>query len=232
MKTRLGAILAILLGAALIATGTMSGGATVGATTVSCGSVPIGVVSPGCPRGAISIDKVVVGPGTRPSAGWTFTIASTNCTLFPGTSANVHIPAAGGIVKSGTLYSTQNSLVANGSGPACDYTVTETAVAGWTTTYSPTGVLHLGQSLTANNDVSLTVTNTSPTPTPTPSASSSVIIDTTSSPAPTTASASPTGTLANTGSKNVQPATYIGIALVLGGVVMLFASRRRKTGQH
>jgi LPXTG-motif cell wall-anchored protein len=38
--------------------------------------------------------------------------------------------------------------------------------------------------------------------------------------------------LANTGSKSVKPATYIGIALVVGGVVLLFASRRRKPAAH
>jgi LPXTG-motif cell wall-anchored protein len=43
----------------------------------------------------------------------------------------------------------------------------------------------------------------------------------------TSASASASAALANTGSKDVKPATYVGIALVVGGVILLFASRRR-----
>jgi LPXTG-motif cell wall-anchored protein len=225
MKTRLGAILAILLGVALIVTGTTSGGASVGVSGTFCGSTPIGVTAPGCPRGHISIHKVVSGSGTLPAAGWTFTIDSSNCALFPGSSNTVHIAAAGGTVDSDTLYSTEESD-ATGAGPACDYTVTETAVAGWTTTYSPTGVLHLGQSLTGNNDVTLTVTNTAVVVSTTPPTSAPA---TSTAPATvaTSASASASAALANTGSKDVKPATYVGIALVVGGVILLFASRRR-----
>lgn len=224
MRTRLGGILAIVLGSVLIAAGTTNGGLTVGSASVGCGGFPIGV-SPLCPTGHIVITKTVTGPGTRPSAGWTFTISSTDCDLFPGTSSTVHIAAAGGTVSSGTLFATRDSRPAT----LCHYTVAETAVAGWTTTYSPTGELTLGTATDTSataNDVALHVTNTSPTPTTSAPATHS-----SSASVSATASASPTAPLATTGS-NHTPTTLAGIALVLLGGVMLFLGRKPRRATH
>ena len=220
MKQRIGAILSIILGTALIAVGVTGTGSTVGAAVTFCGLVEVGGVSPACPTGHITITKNVVGTGTAPAAGWKFTITSDNCAIFPGSSDTVTIPAAGGVQKSDRLFATEN--VSNGeTGPQCNYTVTETAVAGWTTTYAPTGVIHLGTANTdGNNDVALTVTNTA-----TPG---------TTTPPPTTpsASASPTTGLVNTGAKHVKPALFVGIGLVLLGVVLLFFTRKPRRAEH
>ena len=144
MKQRIGALLSIVLGVALIVTGTTSG-SSVGVSFTECGSIPIGTVAPVCPTGHIVITKHVTGSGTRPATGWHFTIASTNCTTFPGSSLEVTIPAAGGTVSSDPLYATQAIVTGTGQPEGlCDYTVTETAVAGWTTTISPAGPYHLG----------------------------------------------------------------------------------------
>ena len=216
MKQRVGALLSILLGSILIGVGVTGTGATVGAIVTNCGgALPVGVAVPVCPTGHIRITKDVVGTGTAPASGWKFTINSSNCQLFPGSSNMVTIPAAGGTVVSDKLYSTTN-LSNSTPGPACDYTVTETAVAGWTTTYSPTGAIELGTSSDAN-DRNLTVTNTANPTTTTPPPSTPV----------TSVSVSPSG-LVNTGSKDVKPATIIGILLVLGGAVMLYVGRRRR----
>src|SRR5947208_3239287 len=127
MKQRIGALLSILLGSFLIVAGTTSGGSTIGVATTNCGGLVIGAPVPACPTGHINITKDVVGDGTAPAGGWTFTITSTNCALFSGNDGKVTIPAGGGTQKSGVLYSTVN--VGPGTiGPPCDYHVTETAV--------------------------------------------------------------------------------------------------------
>ena len=215
MRARIGGILAIILGGLLIATGVTNGGATVGSTPVFCGQLVAGV-SPLCPTGHIVITKVLAGDAAPPAGGWTFTINAEDCGFFPGTSDTVHIPATGGTVSSGTLFSS-----ATVGGDLCHYTVTETAVAGWTTTYNPTGELVLGTDTdvaATANDVALTVTNTSAS-TPTPTVTTTTV-------APSSASASPTEALAATGSDHVTPTTIIGAALVVLGGVMLFMGRK------
>lgn len=221
MKQRIGALLSIVLGTALIITGTTTG-STVGASFISCGSVPIGVAVPTCPTGHIVITKHVTGSGTRPATGWHFTIDSTNCNLFPGSSAAVTIPAAGGTVSSDKLYAT-TLIATNGTpGTLCDYTVTETAVAGWTTTFSPSAPYHLGTSQAGDNDVAVTVTNTSPTATTPPPTTTSASV----SPTTATPSVSPTDALANTGTKYMKPTTIVGVLLVLVGFALLALGRK------
>ena len=220
MRRQLGGLLAIVLGGVLIATGTTSGGATVGAAQTVCGSnVNIGVIPLGCATGRIVVHKVVNGPADEaPADGWDFTIASTNCSIFPGSDATVNVPAAGGTVSSDVLWST----VIVGGDP-CEYTITEDAVPGWTTTYNPTGALTLGDAIdvpAGTNDAHVQVNNTFPT-TPPPT-----VTTTTTVPA-ASPSASPTEALANTGSDHVTPTTIAGIALVVLGGVMLFMGRRR-----
>ena len=221
MKQRIGALLSIVLGVALIVTGTTSG-STVGASFIFGGQVPLVVAVPNCPTGHIVITKDVTGSGTRPVGGWHFTIDSTNCDLFPGSSADVTIPAGGGTVSSDPLYATTEIATDGTPGTLCDYTVTETAVTGWTTTYSPTGPYHLGTAQSGNNDVAVTVTNTSPTIT-TPPPTTSTAVTTTVVAAP-----SSTEALANTGTKYMKPATIAGVLLVLLGLGLLVAGRTKK----
>jgi hypothetical protein len=229
MKRRLGALLAIALGSVLVAFGATGTGSTVGVSFTLCGGQVAGVATPACPTGHIVVTKNVVGSGPAPAGGWVFTITSVNCVLFPGSSDTVTIPAVGGTVSSDELYSSET--VSPGlTGPACDYHVAETAVAGWTTTYSTTGVLALGTSVESNNDVGITVTNTA-IRTSTSAAPSTTTV-TTTVPASTPASASPTDALANTGAKHVKPTLFAGIALIAFGVVMLFAGRRPRRASH
>jgi LPXTG-motif cell wall-anchored protein len=221
MKQRIGGLLAIMLGVVLMAFGATGNGLSVGQNGTLCGGLPIGIVVPTCPTGHIVITKVVVGSGTAPAGGWVFTITSTNCTIFPGSSDTVTIPAAGGTVASDELYSSE-SIGPGIIGPACNYHVTEAAAAGWTTTYSRSLVV-LGTG-TGNNDEDITVTNTgtpqSSTPPPTSAA-----------PSTPAASASPTDLLANTGGKHVKPTFIAGILLVLLGGVMLFMGRKPRHAQ-
>jgi LPXTG-motif cell wall-anchored protein len=172
----------------------------------------------------VVIHKVVNGPvADAPAGGWVFTISSA-CAIFPGTSDTVTIPAAGGTASSGPLFSTTTV-----GGTQCVYSIAETAAPGWTTDYNPaSGKVSLGTATTGGptvNDAAITITNTHPQP------SSSVV---TSSAAPTTptASASPTNVLANTGSKTVKPATYVGIALVVLGAALLLVGRRSRRAEH
>jgi hypothetical protein len=223
MKQWIGGVLAIMLGAVLMAFGATGNGLSVGQIGTLCGGLPIGAAVPTCPTGHIVITKDVVGSGTAPAAGWVFTITSVNCTIFPGSSDTVTIPAAGGTVSSDELYSSE-SVGPGIIGPACDYHVTETAVAGWVTTYStPLVVLGTG---TGNNDATITVTNTG-----SPQSSTPAPPTTTAAPSTTAASASPTGLLANTGGKHVKPTFIAGILLVLLGAVMLFMGRKPRHAQ-
>jgi hypothetical protein len=97
----------------------------------------------------VTITKVVEGDGVRPTTGWEFTIASANCV----SSQTLTIAAAGGV---GTV----QLYDVNAAGTPCLYTVTETAVSGWTSTVSPSGSFGVVDVVPA-----ITVTNSSPTTT-------------------------------------------------------------------
>ena len=222
MTKRLGAILCLLLGSILIAGG-LGGTAdsTAGGTVPRCDVQVNGLVFP-CPLGTISITKVVSGTGTAPAGGWVVTVTSSNCAL-PVTSSNtVTLPAAGGTVATQPLFLFTDSTHTT----ACAYSLTETAVAGFTPSFLPAGPYTIPL---AASVLSVTLTNTADVTSSTPPVSTSpvstppVSTPATSTPAPTvTASAA----LATTGTSHVRPTFFVGIALCLLGVVLLFSGRR------
>ena len=217
MTKRLGAILCLLLGSILIAGG-LGGTAdsTAGGTVPRCDVQVNGLVFP-CPLGTISITKVVSGTGTAPAGGWVVTVTSSNCAL-PVTSHNtVTLPAAGGTVATEPLFLFTDSTHTT----ACAYSLTETAVAGFTPSFLPAGPYTIPL---AASVLSVTLTNTADVTSSTPPVSTPpVSTPATSTPAPTvTASAA----LATTGTSHVRPTFFVGIALCLLGVVLLFSGRR------
>ena len=217
MTKRLGAILCLLLGSILIAGG-LGGTAdsTAGGTVPRCDVQVNGLVFP-CPLGTISITKVVSGTGTAPAGGWVVTVTSSNCAL-PVTSSNtVTLPAAGGTVATQPLFLFTDSTHTT----ACAYSLTETAVAGFTPSFLPAGPYTIPL---AASVLSVTLTNTADVTSSTPPVSTPpVSTPATSTPAPTaTASAA----LATTGTSHVRPTFFVGIALCLLGVVLLFSGRR------
>ena len=223
MTKKLGAILCLLLGSILIAGslgGTADSTAGTGTPPTQCGGQLNGIVVP-CPLGTISITKVVSGTGTVPAGGWVVTVTSSNCVLFPGSSATVTLPAAGGTVATDPLF-----LFTQSDGKtACAYSLTEAAVAGFTPSFLPAGPYTIPFNPLAPSVLSVTLTNTGRTPSSTPPVSTPA----TSTPAPTvTASAA----LATTGTSHVRPTLFVGIALCLLGVVLLFGGRRPRGARH
>jgi len=223
MTKRLGAILCLLLGSILIAGG-LGGTAdsTAGGTVPRCDVQVNGLVVP-CPLGTISITKVVSGTGTAPAGGWVVTVTSSNCAL-PVTSHNtVTLPAAGGTVATEPLFLFTDSTHTT----ACAYSLTETAVAGFTPSFLPAGPYTIPL---AASVLSVTLTNTADVTSSTPPVSTPpVSTPATSTPAPTvTASAA----LATTGTSHVRPTLFVGIALCLLGVVLLFGGRRPRGARH
>jgi len=232
MTKRLGAILCLLLGSILIAGG-LGGTAdsTAGGTVPRC-DVPVnGIVVVACPLGTISITKVVSGTGTVPAGGWVVTVTSSNCAL-PVTSSNtVTLPAAGGTVATDPLFLFTDSTRTT----ACAYSLTETAVAGFTPSFLPAGPYTIPFNPLAPSVLSVTLTNTADVTSSTPPVSTppvstpAVSTPATSTPAPTvTASAA----LATTGTSHVRPTFFVGIALCLLGVVLLFSGRRPRGARH
>jgi len=224
MTKRLGAILCLLLGSILIAGG-LGGTAdsTAGGTVPRCDVQVNGLVFP-CPLGTISITKVVSGSGTVPAGGWVVTVTSSNCAL-PVTSSNtVTLPAVGRSVATQPLFLFTDSTHTT----ACAYSLTETAVAGFTPSFLPAGPYTI-PFIPEASVISVTLTNTADVTSSTPPVSTSpvstppVSTPATSTPAPTaTASAA----LATTGTSHVRPTFFVGIALCLLGVVLLFSGRR------
>jgi len=225
MKQRLGGLLAITLGAVLITTGISNSDAGgVGGVSPTCGAAVLGVAVI-CPTGVLNIAEIttptpVAGDPTPPPGGWTVTITST-C-LDPATALPVnqvvHVPNNGNVDSDPVFVYTNES-----SSTKCEYTYTETAVAGFTIAYTPASPFTIPFSGSpANSGQKLSITNSFVHTPP----SSSV-------PATSPAPSSSGGNLANTGPHaKIGTSLYFGIALVLLGAVMLFGGRRRRTGSR
>ena len=226
MKQKLGGLLTVALGAVLIATGIQSGDAgQIGGPPPSCGgAIGTAVV---CPTGVINITEAttiapaLAGDPTPPAGGWVVTITST-C-LDPATSAAVsqvvHVPNGGNANSQPVFVFTDASATTH-----CQYTYSQTAVAGFTTTYdtvSPFSIPFGGGS--SNSGIKVGITNTFVHVTPTTSAAPST------SPAPSSSG----GNLANTGPRTqITASVYIGSGLVLLGLIMLFGGRTRRAGRR
>ena len=235
MKERVGGLLAIALGAVLIGTGIDTGtGGAVGVVIPSCGAVVVGAVVPVCPTGTITIHEttsatpaaitqaVTTSDPTPPTGGWKVTITST-C-LDPATSTavsqKVTVPNNGQATSAPLyVYTTQSSAT------QCSYTMTQAAVAGFTTTFSVASPFTIpfagGQT---NSTLSVTVTNSFVHVTPTSSSAK---------PSSSAAAASSSPVLATTGPRTrIGTSVYLGIGLVLLGIAMVFGGQFRRTGRR
>lgn len=237
MKHRFGGLLSLALGAVLIFTGLNGGAAgTVGnaAPPRACGVVVIGVPAP-CPTGTIritSVTDVSAKGAATPPATWSVKVTST-C-LEPSTSSavsrTVSVPN-GGSVDVADLYVYTDTT----STTSCAYTLTQTAVAGFTTTFDPSSPVTLPFD-GGGNTRAVTLNNVAAAATSTAPASSTVSsMARTSSAAPSSSAASSSAApLAATGPRsNVRVSVWIGIALCLLGFALLFGGRvHRTTGRH
>ena len=244
----IGAWLIIAFGCLLTVGNLGAGGADVGIATVPCGgAVIVGATLPTCPVGSISVTKTVVGPGSAPAGGWMVTIGSTNCAVPGLVNRNdlvLTIPPAGGLGTVTGLYVSTDS----GGGTPCQYTVTETAVAGWTPSFVPAGATYTvaaGQTTAialtntavpaTTTTVAATTTTVAAATTTTDAATTTVLPTTiaTIATAASTAAAPPTTptmptaiALPATGSPSTRPTTYIGLALIALGTLILLNRRR------
>jgi hypothetical protein len=235
MKQRFGALMCLLLGSVLIVGGSLgTSDAGGGVTVLSCGTqLTVGNVAPPptCPLGQIAITETSSGDQTPP-ANWTVTITSSNC-RFPtgGTSVAVTVPN-GGTKNSPDLY--QNT---SGTGStACSYALSETAVSGFTATFTPAGPYTLPQAPVGASMRDVTVKNVSavaPKPTPSTATATATVKPTASATqrpavqvAPTPASG---GTLPRTGTQHAALEISLGGGLVLLGLLLLLAGRPPRT---
>ncbi len=242
----IGAWLIIALGCLLTVGNFGAGSADVGIATVPCGGAIIVGTAPTCPVGSIAVTKTVVGTGTAPAGGWTVTIGSTNCAfgLVGRNDLVLTIPPGGGVGTVPALFVTTNSL---GTTP-CQYTVTETAVAAWTPSFVPAGPTY---TVAANQTTAIALTNTADPATTTTAlttntmaaTTTAVIVVTTALPTtvasiapatstaaadtPTTPTMPPAIALPATGSPSTRPTTYIGLALIALGTLILVNRRRQ-----
>jgi hypothetical protein len=238
MKQRLGALLCIALGAVLITTGlNASGSGAVGGQVPSCGLV-LGVAVP-CPTGTIAITKTTIIPDgatvTPPAAGWKVDITSTclDPTLGSTVAQTVNVPD-GGTGTSTPLFVYTNDTHTT----KCSYVLSEQPVAGFTGVFDPASPVELPFANQATgNDLKVDLTNTAEVPSSPPSSEPA---SSTPPPTPTVINDSglaPTSTaapIASTGPhEQVRTSVYIGVALCLLGLVLLFAgSWSRRRGQH
>ncbi len=252
----IGAWLIIAFGCLLTVGNLGAGGAEVG--VLNCGSNVAPGVPQTCPHGSIAVTKTVVGTGTAPAGGWTVAIGSANCAagLVGRNDLVLTIPAAGGV---GTVTGLFVATDISGNIP-CQYTVTETAVAGWTPSFLPAGPTY---TVAANQTTAIALTNTAdPTTTTTIAATTTTIAATSTTIGTTTTIAAATSTTAGdvgtttiatiatatptaaadvpttatppmaialpaTGSRSTRPATYIGLALIALGTLILINRRRQ-----
>lgn len=249
MKHRFGGLLSLALGAVLIFTG-LNGGASgaVGgiAKPTTCGSVVVGV-SAVCPTGKITITSVTdtsaTGAATPPS---TWSVKVTSTCLDPNTSSavsrTVSVPNGGSAAVTDLYVYTDDTSTAS-----CAYDLVQTAVAGFTTTFDPASPVTLpydggdnARAVTLNNVAAATTSSAAPsstTPASSPASSSGVPTSsaaTSSSAVARARASSSTAPLAATGPRSdVRSSVWIGIALCLLGLVLLFGGRvRRIAGRH
>ena len=235
--SRIGGFLTMVLGVVVIAFGFNGQVANGGAQLPTCGAAQAAGTQPinPCATGTITVTKTLAGNGTPPVGGWHVTITS-DCVIPVGADVTLDIQPFGGFAISGALYTYAGSP-GDTSNP-CHYTLTETAVANYVPTFSPTGPYTLPapvESEVTNLNVALlntyigpspTITPSTTTPAPSPSTSVSTTVPATTS----AAAATPTTTsaiLAATGSKQVGPQVILGGALVLFGLVLTLANRRK-----
>jgi LPXTG-motif cell wall-anchored protein len=162
------------------------------------------------------------------------TIGSTNCAtgLVGRNDLVLTIPSAGGV---GTVAGLFVSTDSSGATP-CQYTVTETAVAEWTASFVPAGPMY---TVAANQTTAIALTNTAvPTTTTTVAATTTtttiaaatttiaILSPTAAADVPTTPTMPAAIALPATGSRSTGPATYIGLALVGLGTLILVNRRR------
>jgi len=225
VKLRVGGVLSLVLGGVLVTGGTLGLDAGAGTPPPSCGGLAIGTPTPTCPLGKLNLSETTTGSGTPPVGGWLVDIASTNCKLY-GTAAST-ITAT--VPNNGSVLS--DLLYQNTDGPEttlCSYTVTQHAVAGFTTTYDPAGPYTLPETEDNSAVTNVGVMNDSPvvvaSPTPTPAAASPT-------PAPETSEQSTgagggAGGLPATGNAHARAEILAGVALCFLGFFLLFAGRK------
>lgn len=227
MKARLGGLLTIALGAVLITNGlTGTDAGQVGDVVPTCGAAVHGIAVV-CPTGVINVAEIttptpVAGDPTPPGAGWEVKITST-C-LDPATALPVDQTV---FVPNGSdANSTPVEVFTNeASTTHCQYNYAETAVTGFTTTYDTVSpfTIPFGGGV-SNSGIKVSVTNSFVHTPPSTSAAPST---------PSTPASSSSGTLANTGPRTrITTSVYIGSALVLLGMVMLFGGSRRRSGKR
>ena len=241
MKERLGGLLALALGAVLITSGLETSGAgVIGSPPASCGAVIVGS-APVCPTGTINLSESTTGTTPSPPAGgWKVDLTST-C-LDPTTANPVSTTltvANNGHITTDPLYIYTDVT----SNTQCSYSLVPQAVPGFTPTItSPVTINFDGNRSSSSIDVNLVeagsvVTTTTTAPVTTPPATVTTSPGTTA-PVTTTPVATPTssgaGNLADTGPKTkIGVSLYLGVGLVLLGLVMLFGGTfRRRRGQH
>jgi hypothetical protein len=239
MKQRLGALLCLALGAVLITTGLTAGGnAAVGGQAPNCGTDVIGVAIP-CPTGTISITKTTIIPEgatvTPPPGGWKVDITST----CQDPLTNDPVAQTVTVPDNDTATSTQLFVyMSTDHATKCSYALAEQPVAGFTGVFDPVSPVELPfDNEQTGNNVEVDLTNTAEVPSSTPPSSD---VPSSSAPSPTEiiitdSGLAPTASpIANTGPREqVRTSVYIGVALCLLGLVLLFAgSWSRRRGQH
>jgi LPXTG-motif cell wall-anchored protein len=227
VQLRVGGVLSLVLGGVLVTGGAFGLDTGAGTPAPSCGGIAPGATPPACPLGVLHLSETTTGSGTPPVGGWQVDITSSNCT-FPGTSATTLTVA---VPDNGSVDSPQ--LYQNTDGPEttpCSYTVTQQAVAGFTTTYDPDAPYELPQleDNSAVTDVGIMNDSpvvASPSPTPTEVPTPEPTLESTAIPL-TSGDGGGAGALPSTGSRHARAELAGGVALLLLGAFLLLAGRR------
>jgi hypothetical protein len=228
VKQRLGALLCIALGAVLVTTGLNAGGVTVGGGAAFCQppANAVGIAVPACPTGTISITKTVLPESPEPPSpadGWVVHVTSTNCLDPAEEPVDITLNIATGATEAtGQLFLFTS---ADHTTP-CQYALTEDAVANFTSEFSPASPVTIpfnSDARTFDRAVSLTNTFTAPSSSAAPSSSTAQFVTGVILP-----SLSQSAVVADTGPhEQVRASIWIGIALCLLGLVLLFSGRAR-----
>jgi hypothetical protein len=228
MKQRLGGLLALGLGVVLLTSGlsdSMSGG--VGNVVPSCGEINIGGLPVTCPTGTITVTETttptpIAGDPTPPVGGWQVAVTSTCLDPSTGLATNLTLSVADG----GHSVTHQLEIFTNTADTtSCSYALAEVAVTGFTATFTPASPVTIPNSVDLGRNKNVALANTfvraTPTPTPTPTPSSTPV------------SSSSSAVLADTGPRTqISASIWIGSALCVLGLVMLFGSNFRRRGTH
>lgn len=238
MKARLGAILCLLLGAILIQNGLSAGTAGAGAAPNPCFTVGVSAI---CPNGSIVVTEKTDkngNPAVHAPSSWSLELTS-NCYVAPANQAKT-VPDNGSVTFSQLYVYTSAQATQQ-----CSYTLKQTPVAPFTTTFDPPSpytfldgvpVPTAFKTNTTGLVQDVTITNKAPAA-PKPS-SSSASATKTATPSVTsqqpTPSSSSSPILATTGPHTpVRGSLIAGIALCVLGGALLFAGRRRpRTARH